>query len=415
MVYEEALDFIHSRRHGGPDLMRMRTILDRLGAPDRRVKYVHVAGTNGKGSVTAMCESVLRAAGYKVGMFTSPYVRRFNERIRVDGEDIPDAELAEVTCAVRALLGEYEDRVAEFELVTLIGLTYFARKGCDIAILEVGMGGVHDATNVIETSEISVFTSIGLDHTQYLGNTVEEIAGVKAGIVKKGRMAAAYSDPGGVISRECERRGAGFILTDLGRLKVKKAGPGGAVFDFDGLEGLEIPLAGTYQPKNAALAITALRALRARGWEISDRDIREGLRAVRWPGRFELVRENPAFIIDGGHNPPAVEATAASLRTVFPGRRFVFLLGVMADKDVEGIIERLLPLAERFVCVSPPAPRALAAEELARMIRRRGGVAETAGSIAEGARTAVDRAGSGGAVCALGSLYILEEARRGAF
>lgn len=414
MNYEEALAFIHTRRHGGPDLARMRTVLGRLGDPDRRVRYVHVAGTNGKGSVTAMCDAMLRAAGYRVGMFTSPYVRRFNERIKVDGEDIPDGDLAAVTERVKGALGELADQVAEFELVTLIGLTYFADRRCDAAVLEVGMGGVHDATNVIETSEAAVFTAIGLDHTQYLGNTVEEIAAVKAGIVKPGTHGVAYADPGGVLSAACRRVGVEFTLTDFETLRVKSTGPQGAVFDFGSLRDLRIPLAGTYQPKNAALAVTVMGVLQKRGWAVTEEHIRAGLAGVQWPGRFETVRERPLFIIDGGHNPPAVEATVRSLAEVYPGRKFVFLMGVMRDKDVDGIVERLLPLADRFVCVAPPVPRALAAAELAAKIRRRGVEAETAMSVAEGARLAMALAGEQGAVCALGSLYILEEAGRAA-
>lgn len=414
MTVEEALGFIHSRRHGGPELSRMRTVLGRLGDPDRRVKYVHVAGTNGKGSVTAMCDSILRAAGYRVGMFTSPYVRRFNERIRVDGEDIPDGDLAAVTERVKGALGEFTDRVAEFELVTLIGLTYFADRDCDLAVLEVGMGGVHDATNVIEASEAAVFTAIGLDHTQYLGNTVEEIAAVKAGILKPGTSAVAYADPGGVIGDACRRMGVELTLADFDALHVKSAGPRGAVFDFGGLRDLRILLAGTYQPQNAALAVTVMGALQKRGWAVREEHIRAGLAGAEWPGRFETVREWPLFIIDGGHNPPAVEATARSLKEVYPGQKFVFVLGVMRDKDVDGILERLLPLAERFVCVAPPVPRALAAAELAAKVRRLGVEAETAMSVTEGARLAMELAGERGAVCALGSLYILEEARQAA-
>ena len=414
VTYPEALDFIHSRRHGGPDLVRMRTILDRLGAPDRRVPYVHVAGTNGKGSVSALIASVLEKCGYRTGLFTSPYVRRFNERIRVNGTDIPDEELAAVTARVRAVLGEFEDRVAEFELVTLLGLTYFAKARCDIAVLEVGMGGVHDATNVIEKSEVSVFTAIGLDHTQYLGNTVEEIAAVKAGILKPHGTAVAAGDPGGVLSDRCRALGASFTPVDLASLRILARSPEGITFDFDGLRGLRIRLAGSYQPGNAALAVTALRALRARGWSVPDDAIRAGLEAASWPGRFELLRRRPDLLIDGGHNPPAVEATVKSLTDLWPGRRFTFVLGVMADKDVAGILERLLPVAERFYCVAPPAPRALPAEKLAEMIAARGGQAVPMPTIAGAVRRALKGTGPEGTVCALGSLYILEEARRAA-
>ena len=411
VTYSEALDFIHSRRHGGPDLARMRTVLDRLGAPDRRVPFVHVAGTNGKGSVCAFIASVLEKSGCKTGLFTSPFVRRFNERIRVDGMDIPDEELAAVTAEVRAALGEFEERTAEFELVTLIGLTYFARKNCDVAVLEVGMGGVHDATNVIEKSEVSVFTSIGLDHTQYLGNTVEEIAAVKAGILKPHGVCAAFADPGGVLSARCRELGASFTKTDLASLRVLTRAPEGITFDFDGLRGLKIRLAGAYQPANAALAITALRLLRDRGWSVPDAAVRAGLEAVYWPGRFEPLRRDPWFILDGGHNPPAVEATVRSLTELWPGRKFTFVLGVMADKDVAGILERLMPAAERFYCVAPPAPRALPAEKLAEMIAERGGQAAPMPSVTAAVQKALGEAAPEGIVCALGSLYILEEAR----
>ena len=412
LTYQEALAFIHSRRHGGPDLNRMRIVLDRLGAPDRRVPFVHVAGTNGKGSVCAFIASVLEKSGLKTGLFTSPFVRRFNERIRVDGMDIPDNALAEVTARVRAALGEFEAQVAEFELVTLIGLTYFAQESCAIAVLEVGMGGVHDATNVIEKSEVSVFTAIGLDHTQYLGNTVEEIAAVKAGIIKPHGTAVSAGDPGGVLSARCRALDAAFTPVELASLRVRARSPEGVTFDFDGLEGLEIPLAGSYQPANAALAITALRALRKRGWNVPDAAIRAGLRAVSWPGRFELLRRGPDFILDGGHNPPAVEATVKSLADLWPGKRAAFVLGVMADKDVAGILERLLPVAERFYCVAPPAPRALAAEKLAAMIAQRGGRAEAMPSVAAAVGKALAETPPEGIVCALGSLYILEEARQ---
>lgn len=414
MTYTEALDFIHSRRHGGPVLGRMRTILDRLGAPDRRVPFVHVAGTNGKGSVCAFIASILRESGYKTGLFTSPYVRRFNERICVDDMDIPDEELAAVTQRVRGALGEFENDVAEFELVTLIGLAYFAEKSCDIAVLEVGMGGVHDATNVIEHSEVSVFTSIGLDHTQYLGNTVEEIAAVKAGIVKAGGTAVASCDPGGAILRRCRELGAAFIPADFSTLAIRERSLRGIAFDFDGLSDLRIRLAGTYQPSNAALAVAAARALRGKGWSISDGAIRAGLEKTVWPGRFELLREAPALLIDGGHNPPAVEATVRSLRETFPGRRIVFIFGVMADKDVEGIVDALTPVAERFYCVAPPAPRALEAGRLAELVRRRGPEAEAADSIRDAVGRALRDTPRDGIICALGSLYILEEVRQAA-
>ncbi len=414
MEYEEAMAFIHSRRHGGPDLGRMRIVLDRLGSPDRELKFIHVAGTNGKGSVCAYMANILKNAGYKTGLFTSPFVRRFNERIQINGEDTPDAELAHVTETVRDALGEFEDKVAEFELVTLIGLTYFAQKRCDIVVLEVGMGGVHDATNVIDESEVSVITAIGLDHTQYLGNTVEEIAAVKAGIVKDGGRCVAYTDPGGVIEGACRERGAELTAPDFGKLRIKSRDLSGTEFDFGKFSGLKTPLLGSHQPKNAALALTAAEALKKRGWKITDESLRRGIGGVAWPGRFELLRTSPDVIIDGGHNPQAVEAAVRSLGEYFPGKKAVFVLGVMADKDVEGIIGRLEPVAESFICVEPPAPRALKNTGLAKMLLSRGDRAVAADSVTDGVRAAIARAGSEGLVCVLGSLYILEEARAAA-
>ncbi len=414
MTYEEALRFIHTRRHGGPDLGRMRRVLDRLGSPDRRVPFVHVAGTNGKGSVCAFIEGILRAAGYKTGLFTSPYVTRFNERIRVNGMDIPDEDLVRTLERVIPVLEELQADPAEFELVTILGLTYFAEIGCDIAVLEVGMGGRNDATNCIEKSEVSVFTSIGLDHTSYLGNTPEEIASVKAGIVKPQGRAVAYMDPGGVIATRCREQGAELHVMDFSDLRVKSRGLEGQSFDYREFENLKIGLAGTYQPKNAALAVEAARILQARGWKIGEEHIRAGLRETYWGGRFEAVLKKPVFIIDGGHNPPAVEATAGSLRAFFPEKRFIFLTGVMADKDVGGILDTLIPLAERIICVAPPVPRALPAEKYAALIREKGGAAQAAATMEEAVDLALRYAGEDGIICALGSLYILEDARRAA-
>lgn len=414
MTYDEALNFIHTRRHGGPDLGRMRRVLDELGAPDRRVPFVHVAGTNGKGSVCAFTEGILRAAGYKTGLFTSPFVTRFNERIRVNGMDIPDADLAETVERVIPVLDKLGADPAEFELVTILGLTYFAQKECDIAVIEVGMGGRNDATNCIEKSELSVFTSIGLDHTSCLGNTPEEIASVKAGIIKPGGRAVAYMDPGGVIARTCREQGAELKVMDFSDLRVVSRGLDGQVFDYGALRGLEIGLAGTYQPKNAALAVEAARVLRGRGWRTGDDQVRAGLRLTAWHGRFEAVLRRPVFIIDGGHNPPAVEATAGSLREFFPGRKIVFLTGIMADKDVGSVVDTLLPLSERFICIAPPAPRALPAEAYAALIREKGGAAEPAATVVQAVDMALRSAGRDGVICALGSLYILEDVRRAA-
>lgn len=412
MTYEEALEYIHSMRHGGPDLTRMRRILKEFGSPEADLRFVHVAGTNGKGSVSAQIGNILVKSGYKTGLFTSPFVTRFNERIRVNNMDISDEALAETAGEVRDVLEKLGESPAEFELVTILGLVYFAKVKCDIVVLEVGMGGARDATNVIPRSEVSVITALGLDHTQYLGGTLEEIAGVKAGIVKEGGRCVVSRDVGGVIEGVCRERGAEFVQVDRSALRVRSRGLWGAEFDFQGLERLRVPLAGAFQPENAAEAVTAAGVLASLGWRITEESIRAGLETVSWPGRLEHVRGRPDAFLDGGHNPQAVRAAVESLREYFPDKRIIFVLGVMADKDVGGIIDALEPVAERVFCVEPPAPRAMRAGELAGILRSRGIEAQAAPSIEEGAGMALRAAGEDGVICALGSLYILENAGR---
>ena len=416
MTYEEALNAIHAVHWQGhkPGLGRTRALLSALGDPHKALRFVHVAGTNGKGSTAAMLDSCLRAAGYKTGLFTSPYINRFNERVQVDGVPIPDGDLVRLVERVQPAAAAMADTPTEFEFITALGMLWFAEQRCDIVVLEVGLGGALDSTNVIDPPECAVITALGLDHVKELGPTLADIAAAKAGIIKPGSPAVSYGgapEADRVIAAAAHACGAPLTVVDFTRLRLRGAGLDGQTFDFDGLDGLTLPLLAGYQPRNAAVAVTALRALRARGWDIPDEAIRRGLASVRWPGRFELLRRSPPFLLDGSHNAHGMRATADSLRSLFPGQKFVFLVSIMADKDADEMLRLLLPLAKAFVTVTAPSPRAIPAADLAARIEALGGRAEPAASIP----AAVERAAAlaaGGPAAALGTLYFSGEVRQ---
>ena len=416
MTYQEALAYIHAVHWQGhkPGLARTRALLAALGDPHKQLRFVHVAGTNGKGSTAAMLDSCLRCAGYKVGLFTSPYIIRFNERIQVNGAPIPDGDLVRLVEQVRPAAAAMADVPTEFELITALGMLYFAQQRCDIVVLEVGLGGALDSTNVIDPPECAVITALGMDHVKELGPTLADIAAAKAGIIKPGSPVVSYGgapEADRVIAAAAAAQNAPLTVADFSKLTLRAAGLDGQTFDYDGLAGLTLPLLAGYQPRNAAVAIEALRALRRRGWAVPDSAIRQGLAQVRWPGRFELLRRDPPFLLDGSHNAHGMRATAESLRSLFPGRKFVFLVSIMADKDADEMLRLLLPLAKRFVTVTAPSPRAIPAAALAARIAALGGQAEPAGSIP----AAVARAGAlaaGGPIAALGTLYFSGEVRQ---
>ena len=415
MDYQEALAYIHAVHWQGhkPGLDRTRALLAALGDPHKGLRFVHVAGTNGKGSTAAMLDSCLRCAGYRVGLFTSPYINRFNERIQVDGVPIPDGDLVRLVEQVRPAASAMADVPTEFELITALGMLYFAQERCDIVVLEVGLGGALDSTNVIDPPACAVITALGMDHVKELGPTLADIAAAKAGIIKPGSPVVSYGgapEADRVIAAAAAACGAPLTVADFARLTLRGAGLEGQTFDYDGLTGLTLPLLARYQPRNAVVAIEALRALRARGWQIPDSAIRQGLAQVRWPGRFELLRRDPPFLLDGSHNAHGMRATADSLRVLFPGEKFVFLVSIMADKDADEMLRLLLPLAKGFVTVTAPSPRAIPASELAARIEALGGRAEPAGGI-PAAVARVWELAAGGPAAALGTLYFSGEVR----
>ena len=415
MNLEEALKYIHGVSWLGtiPGLEREQELLDRIGNPHRGMKYIHVAGTNGKGSTAAMLANILTRAGYKTGLYTSPYIIRFNERIQIDGEQIPDEDVCALTEFIQPHAEAMADHPSEFEIVTAIGFEYFKRQHCDIVVLEVGMGGEWDATNVIEDNEAAVIVNIGLDHTETLGDTLEKIARTKSGVVKPGCPCVIYRQMPSVeavFEEACEKNNAPFILADFDSLVPLYSGLDGQRFDWEDLKDLHLPLLGAHQLNNACNVLTAVKVLRERGWSIPEAAVREGLATVTWPGRFQLMRKDPLFIIDGGHNPQCLEALEEAIKTYLPGKKLVFLNGCMADKDYGDMFNHLLPYAQEFVTVTPANPRALSAGALSDYIRGHlNAKATPCATVAGGVRTAIERAGKDGVVCACGSLYMIGE------
>jgi dihydrofolate synthase/folylpolyglutamate synthase len=409
MTPAEALEFIHSVSWLGskPGLSRTQELLHRCGDPQDRLRFVHVAGTNGKGSVCAMLASVLTAAGYKTGLYISPYIARFSERMSIDGREIPMEELAEVTEMIRPHALAMADSPTEFEIVTAVAMEYFARNRCDIVVLEVGLGGRLDSTNVIAAPECAVLTNIGLDHMEILGDTVEKIAAEKAAIIKAGSAAVLYAQRTSVMDlvREvCQSLGVPLRIADFNRLASVSDTLDGQVFRYRGWEELNLPLLGAHQLRNAAVVLETVEALRGRGYAIPPAAVREGLAKTRWPARFEIVSRKPYFVVDGGHNPQCAESVVRGLLHYFPGRYRVLLLGVLKDKDYASLCDILAPCASEFVTITPGSPRALPAGELAEFLSAYGKPVTACGSVREGVALARKLAGAGMA-CSVGSLY----------
>jgi len=412
MTVQEAIDYIHSVFWKGsvPGLSRITELLDRIGNPQKKLKFVHIAGTNGKGSTAAMTASILRQAGYRTGLYTSPYIYRFHARMQVDGEQISDEDLITITEFVKPHAQAMAECPTEFELVCAIAFEYFLRKNCDIVVLEVGMGGAMDATNVIDTPEVAVITNIGLDHTDYLGDTVEAIAETKSGIFKEGGSAVVYRGTPSVeavYERICAERNVSLKKADFDSLKSVSHDLFGQVFDCGSRKNIRLPLLGDHQLHNASVVLSIADTLIEKGWNITEENIYDGIANVSWPGRFDIVSRDPLFIIDGGHNPQCIEALVKNIRDYLAGKNVIALTGVLADKDYGEMYKPVMPYIREFVCVTPPNPRKLEAAELAKHLQAVGAVATPCESVETGVRTALNKAGKDGVVLCFGSLYTI--------
>ncbi|MCL2002519.1 MAG: Mur ligase family protein [Oscillospiraceae bacterium] len=369
MNYTQAIDYINSTARFGdkPGLERVRALLEAMGGPHERLKFVHVAGTNGKGSVCAMVESILRAAGYQTGLYISPYVEDYRERMQVNRELIPKDRLAELFTQTAALCEALPDRPRKFEIETAAALRYFAEERCDIVVLEVGLGGRLDATNVIGAPEAAVITSISYDHMRILGDTLEQIAFEKRGIIKPGCA---------VVEASALPPADRVLSSDLY----------GSVFVYKGNE-YAVSLMGAHQIENATVAVETAFALRGRGWAVPDAAILDGLRGARWNGRLEIVRDTPLCIIDGAHNADAVVKLCGVIDDLLRGRRLVTVMAMGPDKPFDVCAPMLAQRSEHFIRT------------------------DFANAAAE-ARRAVSLAGDDGVVLACGSLHMIGDAKR---
>ncbi len=417
MTYQDAIDYIHSVNWRGsrPGLSRITELLDRLGNPHKALRCIHIAGTNGKGSTSAMLDSVLREAGYRVGLFTSPYVELFNERIAFGGMPISDNDLTLLVERVAPIAEAMDDPPTEFELITAIGFLFFKEKGCDVVVLEVGMGGRLDSTNVIEEALLSIITGIAIDHEGFLGDTLEKIAAEKAGIVKEGcpvLYGGTIDSVKKIIEEQASERHAPFSVVDRSSLTVKRADLHGTLLDYAGMEDIHLPLMGLYQPRNLATVVTAISLLGGRGFSVSEEALRRGIERTVWKARFELLSREPIFLFDGSHNMQGIDAACEALAHYFPNERLYLVCGVMADKAYEEMVQKLLPYTAKVLTVTPHNPRALSAEAFAAVFRERGVFAEAFSSVAHAVETAYREAKRDGrAVVALGSLYMYAEVK----
>ena len=423
MTTQQAIEALHAlprMGQGAPGLARMQNLCDHLGNPEKELQCIHIAGTNGKGSLAAMTSSILTAAGYKTGLTISPYVVDFRERFQIDGEMIPPRTLANLTekvlDAIDAIEAEGGEKPVEFEAVTALALLWFAREKCDLVVLETGLGGRCDATNVVPHKLVAAITKIGYDHMEVLGDTLDKIAAEKAGIIKEGTVVVNYPDQpaeamGPILTAAAEAH-TSIITPDKDDLTLLRGKRLENRIDYGGYRAA-LGLPGTHQANHAAMAVEIALALwREFGYDISDDAILQGLADARMPARIEVLRRHPLLLLDGCHNPDGAKMLAATLTRADFEENLVGVLGVLADKDYKDMLSDLGPCFAKVYTVTPNCPRALSAEELQKEARFHTD-AEAADSVADAIRKAVDYADennlAGVVVC--GSLYLAAEAR----
>lgn len=423
MTTQQAIEALHAlprMGQGAPGLARMQNLCDHLGNPEKELQCIHIAGTNGKGSLAAMTSSILTAAGYKTGLTISPYVVDFRERFQIDGEMIPPRTLANLTekvlDAIDAIEAEGGEKPVEFEAVTALAFLWFAREKCDLVVLETGLGGRCDATNVVPHKLVAAITKIDYDHMEVLGDTLDKIAAEKAGIIKEGTVVVNYPDQpaeamGPILTAAAEAH-TSIITPDKDDLTLLRGKRLENRIDYGGYRAA-LGLPGTHQANHAAMAVEIALALwREFGYDISDDAILQGLADARMPARIEVLRRHPLLLLDGCHNPDGAKMLAATLTRADFEENLVGVLGVLADKDYKDMLSDLAPCFAKVYTVTPNCPRALSAEELQKEARFHTD-AEAADSVADAIRKAVDYADennlAGVVVC--GSLYLAAEAR----
>ncbi len=427
MTYDEALEFIYSRRKfqksSGPE--RMIRLLELLGNPHKKLRFIHIVGTNGKGSVSTALAEVLTKSGYKTGLFTSPFIFEFGERIKVNGEFIPQNKTAELTSFIKekTLLMEKEDlHPTVFEVTTALGMFYFKEMGCNIVVLEAGIGGKNDSTNVIDATELAVITSVSLDHTEMLGNSVEEIAKEKCGILKKGCPMVSYPFDGAefgyipqpegvaeVIRQECEKGRNPLYVPDTEKVNIQGCDLWGTRLSYDGLS-LNIRSCGKHQIANMLTVVTAAKVLREKGYNISDENIRQGIEGFKMAGRTEIIEGEPTVILDGGHNAGCMKALRETVRSFLAGRKITLLMSFMKDKDYEESISIIAPLCENIVFTQTDSIRGETPEVLSEIAKKYCRNIFSAGEPEDAFRLAKEKAKDDVLIVA-GSFYLVSEVR----
>lgn len=419
MDYQQAVAFIHSLLKFGikPGLERMNALLDELGHPEQSLRFVHVAGTNGKGSTCTMLSNILIDSGYKTGLFTSPYVVDFCERMQINGQMISHTDLAAEVTAMRPVLLKLKEQgiqPTEFEVITAMAFHYFFEKKCDIVVLEVGLGGRLDSTNVIGCPLVSVITSVSFDHMGVLGDTLPAIALEKCGIIKQGGRTVSYPcqhpQVQTVLKDTCAARGNPLILPGLTLLHNRSETLEGLSFYYNG-EAYTLPLTGRHQLYNAMTVIETAKTLAAAGLTVSGQTIRSGIARTVLPARMELLQADPVILLDGGHNEDCAKALDAVLHTYLPGKKLVALMGMMEDKAYDQYLSCVAPHFTEIICVSPCNPRALSADALAMAAGRYCGAVCSCPDITAAAQAAMEALKSADALVVCGSFYLAAEIR----
>lgn len=421
MDYQKARSYIdEAHRFGGAmGLDTISRFLSYLGNPQDDLQFVHIAGTNGKGSVGAYIASVLQEAGYRVGRFISPTLYGYRERIQINGSYITREDFGrwmdDVVSVMEEMRKAGEALPSPFEIETALSFLYYREKKCDLVLLECGMGGLTDATNVIRSTRLAVITSISMDHMEYLGHTVGEIARQKAGIIKPGAAVVTCMQPpeaAAEIEAVCRKGKNALTVGRACDANVLESDLEHMTFAYKGRT-LTIHLAGAHQLENAVLALTGVQALIGQGYEITEEQIRAGFEKARWNGRFTVLRKEPYFIVDGAHNPDAAKKLKKSIEMYFPGKRLIFLMGVLKDKQYDEIASILAPMAEVVVAMETPEnPRALPAEELAQTVRKYNSQVRIADSLGNAAKMGFELAGKEDVIIAFGSLSFTGELTR---
>jgi len=424
LEYREAMDYLENLTKFGFNfgLGRIEELLRRLGNPHTKIKAIHIGGTNGKGSTTAMLAAILKESDLRVGMFTSPHLHSYTERYRINGEQISQERIAEMISRLRPhledMVREGFEHPTEFEAGTAMAFLYFAEEKVDLLLLEVGLGGAIDSTNVI-TPVVSVLTNIAMDHMDYLGNTIKEITTVKTGIIKPGVpvvTSARNTEALEIIEVDCLEKSS--TLTVVGRqvnLKQKEFSTEGQRFSVftpnHSYEDLTLPLLGRHQLTNAAGAVAVIEVLQQLGYSIPEEAVRKGLAKTNWPARLEIMRQNPTVLVDAAHNLDGVQSLKQALLDYFPGKKVILVLGMLGDKERSKVVAELTPLADSVVITKPNSPRAGDWELLAYEARKFADKVVLIESITEAVDAAMAMAGEKDLVCITGSFYMVAEAR----